>query len=183
MPESDPWAATLDRLHPALLLWAETQTPAWVRAKVDPADLVQQTLVEGLRAGDRLAGKPDPEVLAYLRRTLTNNAIDAARKYARTRQDVSPDAAAESSRRLADWLAADDTSPSDRAARNERYARLAAGLARLPDAQRIAVEWRYLHGAKVAEIARLLGKSDGAVMALLHRAVLSLRGLLGTADV
>ena len=183
MSEPDPWAAALDRLRPALLAWAEAQTPAWVRAKVDPADLVQQTLLEGLRAADRLAGRPDPEVLAYLRRTLTNNVIDAARKYARTQQDVSPDAAAESSRRLADWLAAADTSPSDRAARNERYARLAAGLARLPDAQRIAVEWRYLHGAKVAEIARLLGKSDGAVMALLHRAVLGLRALLGTADV
>src|SRR5687768_1846504 len=133
MPEPEPWAATLDRLRPALAQWAESQTPAWVRAKVDPADLVQQTLMEGLRAADRLVGKPDSEVLAYLRRMLTNNAIDAARKYARTRQDVSPDAAAESSRRLADWLAAADTSPSDRAARNERYARLAAGLARLPD--------------------------------------------------
>jgi len=113
---------------------------------------------------------------------LTNNAIDAARKFDRTRDDVSPDAAAESSRRLVDWLAAADTSPSDRAARTERYDRLSAGLARLPDAQRIAVEWRYLHGAKVAEIARLLDRSESAVTALLHRAVIALRTDLGPAD-
>jgi len=176
------WADALDRLRPALVQWAETQTPVWVRAKLDPADLVQQTLLEAVRAAGRLAGKPGPELLAYLRRMLTNNAIDAARKFDRTRDDVSPDAAAESSRRLVDWLAAADTSPSDRAARTERYDRLSAGLARLPDAQRIAVEWRYLHGAKVAEIARLLDRSESAVTALLHRAVIALRTDLGPAD-
>jgi RNA polymerase sigma-70 factor (ECF subfamily) len=138
-------------------------------------DLVQQTMMEGLRAADRLAGKPEAEVLAYMRRMLTNNAIDAARKYRRSQDDISPDAAAASSLRLADWLAAADTSPSDRAARNERYRSLASALARLPDAQRIAVEFRYLHGAKVAEIAKLLDRTEGAVMALLHRAMVELR--------
>ena len=178
MAGTDSWAETLDRLRPALVLWAESQTPTWVRAKLDPADLVQQTMLEAVRLADRLADKPPGEVLAYLRRMLTNNAIDAARKFARSRGDVSPDAAAESSLRTADWLAAADTSPSERAARNEKYGRLAAGLARLPDAQRIAVEWRYLHEAKVAEIARLLNRTEGAVMGLLHRAVTTLREAL-----
>lgn len=175
MPEPSPWAATLDRLRPALTVWAEAQTPVWVRAKLDPGDLVQQTMLEGLRMTEKLAGKPDTEVLAYLRRMLTNNAIDAARKYRRPEQQISPEVAAESSLRMADWLAAPDTSPSERAARNEKYDSLATSLARLPDAQRIAVEWRYLHGAKVAEIARLLDRTEGAVMALLHRAVTTLR--------
>jgi RNA polymerase sigma-70 factor, ECF subfamily len=175
MTAPDEWCLTLERLRPQLLVWAETQTPVWVRAKLDPADLVQQTMLEGLRSADRLNGKSDREVLAYLRRMLSNNAIDAARKYARNKDDISPDAAAESSRRLVDWLAANDTSPSDRAARNERYDRLALGLGRLPDAQRIAVEWKYLHGAKIVEIARLLDRSEGAVMALLNRAVAALR--------
>lgn len=92
---------------------------------------------------------------------------------------MSADAAAESGRRLADWLAAADTSPSERASRNQRYARLAAGLARLPDAQRVAVELRYLQGMKVAAIAALLGRSEGAVSLLLHRAVAALRDTVG----
>ena len=175
MPDPDP----LDRHRPALLGWAEAQTPDWVRAKLDPADLVQQTLLDAVRGGGRLAGLPDHEVLAYLRRALTNNLIDAARKFARGRGDVSADAAAESGRRLADWLAAADTSPSERASRNERYARLAAGLVLLPGAQRVAVELRYLQGMKVAAIARLLGRSEGAVSLLLHRAVVALRDTVG----
>jgi DNA-directed RNA polymerase specialized sigma24 family protein len=34
---------------------------------------------------------------------------------------------------------------------------------------------RYLLGAKVADIAQALGKTEGAVTALLHRAVTALR--------
>ncbi len=160
---------------PALLQWALGQMPHWLRAKLDAEDLVQQTLLEGVKAGDRLAGKNAREVLAYLRRALINNLIDATRKFAPTRAELSPDNLADSSRHLADWLAAPDTSPSERFARNEKYDRLADGLARLPEAQRMAVEMRYLRGAKVAEIARALNRTEGAVAALLHRAVLALK--------
>src|SRR5947208_4150793 len=132
---SDAWTVALDRLRPALLAWAETQTPAWLRGKLDAGDLVQQTHLEALRLGDKLAGRADAEVLAYLRRVPTNNLIDATRKHQRSANDVSPEAAAESSNGLAKWLEAADTSPSERVARQERFESLAAGLARLPDAQ------------------------------------------------
>jgi len=179
MENTDPTGDVLERHRPALLRWAETQTPAWVRGKLDAGDLVQQTLLEALRDLGRLRDLPDHQALAYLRRTLSNNLIDAARKFATSRDDVPAEAAGESSRRLADWLAAPDTSPSERAARNERFEALAAGLARLPDAQRLAVELRYLSGARVAEIAALLDRTEGAVTALLHRAVTALRTDLG----
>ncbi len=169
MPDSPP---DLLRFEPALLLWAKCQLPGWVRGKLDPADLVQQTLLEGVTAAG-LVGRPDHEVLAYLRRSLIHNLIDATRKHAPARLEVM--AAAESSLGLADWLAAEQSSPSERADRNERFERLAVALAGLPDAQRMAVELRYLHGLKVADIARRLGKTEGAVSLLLHRAVAKLR--------
>jgi RNA polymerase sigma-70 factor (ECF subfamily) len=164
------------------LLWATCRLPDWVRGKLDPGDLVQQTLLESLRTPNKLVGRPDHEVLAYLRRSLTNNLIDALRKFARNRDDLSPDVVAESSVRLEKWIAADQTSPSGRADRNERFAQLAAALAALPDTQRIAVEMRYLMGMKVIEIAQQLGKSEGAVSVMLHRAVTALRGVLTEPD-
>ncbi len=166
--------APLDLLpfEPALLLWAKCQMPGWVRGKLDPADLVQQTLLEAVKA-DGLAGQPDQKVLAYLRRALTHNLIDATRKHAPARGELA--AVGESSLRLADWLATEQTSPSERADRNERFERLAVALAELPDAQRLAVELRYLHGLKVTDIAGRLGKTEGAVSLLLHRAVARLR--------
>jgi RNA polymerase sigma-70 factor (ECF subfamily) len=168
----------LDRFRPALELWARCQMPAWLRGKLDPADLVQQTMLEAHAAPDKFAGRADLEMLGYLRRALANNLIDAARKFARSQADVSPDDCARSSVRLADWLAADHTSPSERAARNEQFDRLAAALGELPDAQRIAVEMRYLQKMKVRAIAQALGRSEDAVSQLLHRAVVALRGTL-----
>lgn len=156
--------------------------PVWLRGKLDPADLVQQTCLEAYAARERLAGLSDLEVLAYVRRMLSNNLIDATRKFARERADVSPDDFARSSVRMADWLAAEHTSPSERADRNERFERLATALAELPDAQRVVVEMRYLQKLKIAEIATLVDRSEGAVSQLLHRAVTALRDVLPDVD-
>jgi len=174
----------LNRHQPTLLLWATCQLPDWVRGKLDPADLVQQTLLEALKAADKFIDRPEHEVLAYLRRALTNNLIDATRKFARHRGgDLAANVVEDSSRRLEEHLAANHTSPSERADRNEHFARLAVALSELPDSQRIAVEMRYLMGMKVNAIAQLLGKSEGAVSVLLHRAVTALRGVLVNPDV
>lgn len=175
MPAESP---DLDRFRPALILWAKCQMPAWLRGKFDPEDLVQQTLQEAHAAREKFDGRSDLEALGYLRRALSNNLIDAARKFARTAADVSPDDLAHSSVRLADWLAADHTSPSERVERAEQFERLAGALSELPDAQRIAVEMRYLQKLKLSEIARLMNRSEGAVSQLLHRAVTALRGVL-----
>lgn len=171
----------LDSFRPSLMLWAKCQMPAWLRGKLDPADLVQQTLLDAQAAHDRFRNLSDHEVLSYLRRSLANDLIDATRKFAREHA-ATPDDFAQSSVRLADWLAADHSSPSERAARNEQFERLAVALADLPDAQRVAVEMRYLQKLKIAEIAQLMGRSEGAVDQLLHRALTSLESVLSAAS-
>lgn len=159
----------------ALKRWASAQTPGWLSAKLDPDDLVQQTLLEAVKSPETYQGKTEQEILSYLRRALTNNLIDAARKFGNTRHDITADQFADSSRKMDDWLAAPDTSPSERVCRNERYSQLAEGLLRLPDAQRIAIQMRYLQGLRVSEIARTLDRTEGAIAALLHRAVTALK--------
>jgi RNA polymerase sigma-70 factor (ECF subfamily) len=165
----------LENLADNLERWATVQMPDWLRSRLDPSDLVQTTLIDVLKNADIYKTRTDQELLNYLRRAMTNNLIDAVRKFGRGRSDVSPDVLADTSRRMCDWLAAPDTSPSERFSRNERYNRLADGLSRLPDTQRIVVEMRYFQNARLAEIARLLGKSEGAVAAMLHRAISTLR--------
>ena len=174
-PATNEPVEMFEQHRPALLLWAKMRTPDWIRAKFDPADLVQQTLLEALRDRDKLKDREAQGVLAYLRRALTNNLTDAFRKYKRNQCDVSIEAFDASSHRLCNILEGAHSSPSERAARNERFERLAEGLSRLPDDQRIAVEMKYLQGAKVSEIARLLGRSEGAVSALLFRGIAALR--------
>src|SRR5436190_18630343 len=62
-------------------LLARTQVESWLRAKVDPSDLVQQTLLEAYRDFGRFHGKTEAEWLAWLRRIVTHNALDFARQY------------------------------------------------------------------------------------------------------
>src|SRR5262249_29439379 len=76
------------------------------------------------------------------------------------------------------WRAADQSSPSQQADRNEQLLRLAVALARLPDAQRDAIERPYFHGEPVAAVATALGKTPAAVAGLLKRGLGTLRETL-----
>ncbi len=67
------------------------------------------------------------------------------------------------------WLAADQTSPSQRVTRHEQAVRLALALARLPDDQREAVEQHHLHGLSVAEVGQRMGRTRSAAMGLIFR--------------
>jgi RNA polymerase sigma-70 factor, ECF subfamily len=175
MPEPPP---DLAHHQPALLQFAARRVPAWLQGVLCPDDLVQETFEEAYRAPARFVGMTAAAVFAYLREALQNNLYDAIRKHAMKRADVSAAVLAESSVRLAEYFAADHTSPSERAERSEWFARLADAINNLPDAQRVAVEMRYLRGLRVGEIARKLDRSVGAVSLLLHRALAALRGVL-----
>jgi RNA polymerase sigma-70 factor (ECF subfamily) len=76
------------------------------------------------------------------------------------------------------WLASEQSSPSERAEKNEQLLRLAEALEQLPEAQREAVVLHHLRGLSLAELASHLGRSEGAAAGLLHRGIKRLRELL-----
>src|SRR5205823_5434891 len=95
-------------------------------------------------------------------------------------REFSLEAAVEaSSSRLEAWLAADQSSPSQQAMRQEQLLALANALTQLPADQRQAVELHHLQGCPLAEVAGHMGRSKGAVAALLFRGLQSLRRLMG----
>jgi len=162
-----------------LALLARIQMPPWLRSKLDSSDVVQQTLLDVQRDRERLEVMPEPERAAFLRRCLKNNVIDAVRKFRPTHPTVDVE---QSSARIESWLAADDSTPSDRAEREERLRTLADALSTLPPDQRIAVEFKHLDGLSVREIAEQMGRSVTAVGGLLRRGVRELRERLGAHD-
>jgi RNA polymerase sigma-70 factor (ECF subfamily) len=144
---------------------------------------VQQTLLEAHRDRGQCRGSGSGEVAGWLRGILANKLANAARFHRRDRRDVARERSLErsleeSSARLEAWLAAGGPSPSAHADRNEQLLRLAAALTRLPDAQRQAVELRYLQGWPVKAIADHLGRTPAAVGGLLHRGLAVLQTLL-----
>lgn len=59
--------------------------------------------------------------------------------------------------------------------RTERRARIFGDVAKLPAEQRRVIEMRFAEDRSIAEIAKALGKSSGAVKQLQHRAYTKLR--------
>jgi RNA polymerase sigma-70 factor (ECF subfamily) len=57
--------------------------------------------------------------------------------------------------------------------------RLMQAVAQLGDEQRECVMLRFIHGLSVSETANVMGKNDGAIKALQHRAVRKLADLVG----
>ena len=173
----------LERFREFLSLLARLQLDPRLRGKVDLSGVVQQTLLELHQTFDRFRAWDEVQKAAWLRKTLAHNLIDEVRKLRTAGRDVAREQPLEaqlerSSARLEAWLAADQTSPSQRVVRQERLLRLAEALARLPEDQRTAVELHHLRGYAVAEIARQMGRSDGAVGALLVRGLKKLRDRL-----
>src|SRR5207249_1060792 len=84
----------------------------------------------------------------------------------------------DSSSRLEAWLAAEQSSPSQHAIRQEQLCRMAAALEQLPAQQRQAVELHHLRGCSLAEVAEQMGRSRSAVASLIFRGLEKLRQLL-----
>lgn len=172
------WAPEAHRDY--LLLLARARLDARLRVRLDPSDVVQQTLLEAHQDQGEFRGTTDAERAAWLRRILARNLANAARDHGRARRDPTRErsieaALDESSARLEAWLAADSPSPSARADRNERVGRLAKALAALPEDQHQVVLLRHLQGWTLAEISERLGRSQAAVAGLLHRGLKALR--------
>jgi RNA polymerase sigma-70 factor (ECF subfamily) len=173
----------LERYREYLRTLARLQLDDRLRGKLDPSDVVQQTLLEAHRARDQLRGLGAAQLAAWLRRALANNLADEARRLGARIRDAGrerplPQAVDDSSARLEALLAAEHSSPSQQAVRQEDLLRLAEALARLPDDQRAALELHHLEGRTLAETAAVMGRSRSAVAALVFRGLRNLRQTL-----
>lgn len=182
--KNDPEAAAgaLDRFRSYLLLLARLQLEPRLQAKLDASDVVQQTLLEAHEGLAQFRGRTVGEQAAWLRQILVRNLANAARDLRRAKRDVARERSLptldESAARLESWLAADQSTPSQQAERQERAVQLADALATLPEAQREAVILRHWHGRSLVEIGQELDCSTAAVTGLLHRGLKNLRNQL-----
>jgi RNA polymerase sigma-70 factor (ECF subfamily) len=184
-PESPSEGRALERYREYLSLLARLHLHPRLQSKLDPSDVVQQTLLKAHQNLAQCQGQNDAQVAAWLRRILANTLADAAREFGGGKRDVGREqplqaVLEDSSARLEAFLNPALSSPSVKAVRNEDLLHLAAALARLPDDQRAAVEMHHLQDCSVAEVAAALGKTERAVAGLLRRGLKKLRELLQT---
>jgi RNA polymerase sigma-70 factor (ECF subfamily) len=174
----------LERFRPYLRLLANAHLGPAHQAKIDASDLVQQTMLAAFTARMQFRGQSDAELAGWLRQILKHNLSDALRDLRRAKRDIAHEQPLESVddsfARAHDWLAAMQSSPSQRAVKAEELLRMAEALAQLPQAQRDAIAMHHLQGRPLAEVAAALDRSTAAVAGLLHRGLKTMRRILET---
>ncbi len=166
-----------------LLLLVRIQMGPRLRAKVDASDIVQQAILHAHERRAQFRGATEGEWQAWLRTILANALAAMVRRYDTQARDPGRERSLEaelerSSSRLEGLLAADLTSPSERAVRGEELLRLTHALAQLPFDQRRVVELHYLTGLTVADVAAQIDRTRPAAVGLLFRGLKRLRELL-----
>lgn len=171
-----------------LALIARAQVETWLRAKVDPSDLVQQTMLEAHRDFDRFAGRTQGEWLAWLRRIMTHNAHDFIRHYRGTaKRQARREVRLQSPAGNSSWThlndpAAPDETPSQQLIRRDNQLEVAAALSQLPPDYQEVVMLRNLQRLPFDQVAERMGRSRPAVQMLWMRAIKKLQQVLEADD-
>jgi RNA polymerase sigma-70 factor (ECF subfamily) len=164
---------------------ARLQIGRRLQGKVDPSDLVQQTFLEAHRDFGQFRGTTEAELVSWLRQILARNLASVVQHYYGTgRRNVRLERELtaeldESSRLLDRGLAAEQSTPSQEAARREQAVLLADALEHLPEDYRRVLVLRNLEALSFAQVARRMGRSVEAVKKLWVRALDRLRRMVG----
>lgn len=159
--------------------------PILQKARLEPEDIIQEVYA---LAWPHLASADFDNQAAFfgwLKTIAKNKMTDIRRRLLTGKHDVKRDISAvgrssSSYRDLIPRLAADTSTPSSKAGRHEAVAILVAQMWRLPQDYRQLIQWRFIQGLSVAEVARRLKRSEPAVHMLCHRALNKLRELMGS---
>jgi RNA polymerase sigma-70 factor (ECF subfamily) len=134
-------------------------------------DLASEVLLRVLESlsGYRFRGVP---LTAWVFRIARNCIIDLHRRRQR-RPQVS----------LHDGIPGTEDSPHALAERSVAHSELRLALTRLTEEQRQVIILKFVEGMDNASVARVLGRSQGAVKSLQHRALVSLKKILSSEEV
>jgi RNA polymerase sigma-70 factor (ECF subfamily) len=137
----------------------------------DAEDLTEQTFLQAYRHFERAQAESDGRPLRpWLIRIAHNLAANLYRDRSRKPQTHIDDTTI---------LSAPHTT-EDLVEGRDELMRILEGVQQLPDDRREALIMRFALGMDNREIARALGRSDGATKVLIHRAIRQLEGIVGT---
>jgi RNA polymerase sigma-70 factor (ECF subfamily) len=135
----------------------------------DAEDLTEQTFLQAYRHFERAQAESDGRPLRpWLIRIAHNLAANYYRDRSRRPQTNIDDAGAISTPHTTETLVQD----------RDDLARIIRGVQQLPDDRREALIMRFALGMDNREIARAMGRSDGATKVLIHRAIRQLEEIV-----
>jgi RNA polymerase sigma-70 factor (ECF subfamily) len=133
--------------------------------KTEAEDMTQQVFLKALQSISSFKWKGVP-FSAWLYRIAHNQVVDYLRKKKRRPATLMDESLVSSD---------SENNPQLMAERNIDTERLLAATQRLTDAQREVISLRFTSELSTAQVAEIMGKSQGAIKALQHSAIVALR--------
>jgi RNA polymerase sigma-70 factor (ECF subfamily) len=171
--------------RPQLLAFITKNMREALRSKIEPEDILQEVSLDAVRSLPKFE-LGDREPFSWLCQIADRRIIDAHRRLfgAQKRsadREIALDRRSDDDQRgrLINMLVASMTSPSAAFSRDQKHIQLATAIDSLSDECRDALRMRYVENRPTKEIAKSLGKSDGAVRVMLTRTLHKLQDLLG----
>jgi RNA polymerase sigma-70 factor, ECF subfamily len=177
----------LDSYSGYLHVLSRAQLDKRIQHRVDPSDIVQETLMEAHRGIANFRGVELHEFTGWLRQVLVHNIANAVgthmraakRSVHREQLFASLSASMDQSHQSLSALAAGHSrSPASEADHQETLSELAKALEQLSANHRTVIVLRHLEGLGFPEIASRMGRSVGAVRMLWLRAIEQLRSAM-----
>ena len=134
--------------------------------ETEAEDMTQQVFLNALKSISSFKWKGIP-FSAWLFRIARNQVVDYLRKKAK--QATAP---------LDESLASSDSNPELAAEQKLNIEQLVSATKRLTAAQREVISLRFTSELPIAQVAQIMGKSQGAAKALQHSAIVALRKAL-----
>ena len=155
-----------------------------IRARCNPSDVVQETLLEAFRDFHQFRGGLEREFLAWIRQILANNLARMVeihlltdKRDLRRERRIEPVTNASGSRleNRDHWFTDSGASPSSALHKKEQLSAVLERISRLPSNYRDVLILRHIEDLPFDEVASRLGKSTGAVRMIWLRALEQLR--------
>ncbi|TWU42725.1 sigma-70 family RNA polymerase sigma factor [Novipirellula artificiosorum] len=174
-------------LRPWLLRIAVKEIPDHLRGKIDPSDVVQQTLLDAWRGDAGFRGSSHAQRLAWLRVILRRVVLQNQRGLrAAKRGDgierVINDAINRTSVRIEDIAVGKEPKPDEAVEDAEQNLLVSSAIERLPEEYQRVIELRHFEHFTHAEIASKMERSPAAIRMLWIRALIALRQMVDKAE-
>lgn len=157
--EPEAWARLYEEYMPRIYRYIVLR----VRNQAEAEDLTEQVFLRALESGPSFRWRGAP-ISAWLFRIARNQVIDFWRTD-KTGRTVTLD----------ESLVDDIANPERTAERNEDIRQVIREMGQLTQGQREVIELRFAAELSTAEVAKVLGKSQGAVKVMQHSALVALR--------
>jgi RNA polymerase sigma-70 factor, ECF subfamily len=165
-----------------LMVLAKAMISVDLRTRIDPSDVVQETIYKALcdkPPAHEPRERERPQMIAWLRKILHDRLVDRLRRLQLERQIESLDGGMDqTSERMSILANAGQSAPDARAIREEDAQILATMLSKLSPLQAEAVVLKYCRGISVIEISRHMNRTPDAIGGLLRHGMRRLRELM-----